>query len=258
MSATCLNYANRNLSQIPNISPNARVLKLNISRNPITDFRGMNTYRSLGSLMADDTKLLSFKGLVPQNDISQISARRTPLGTSQYFPLMSLIAFGDQLVVVNNQTITDGQRERANKLRPFVYGYLADGWVLLNLCPIVLMDPVTRRRKRVYSTVNQDQLAACDEVVFVREQEPSPKKPEESEESAEKEVDEDDETKALRARFRRFQRNLEDNIEKKSGSPVRCVSRQADTNTLRNSMRRPLSPQGRPVSPGRDRPFETK
>ena len=167
---------------------------------------------------------------------------------------MSLIAFGDQLVVVNNQTITDGQRERANKLRPFVYGYLADGWVLLNLCPIVLMDPVTRRRKRVYSTVNQDQLAACDEVVFVRE-EPSPKKPEEP---AEKAPDEDEETKALRARFHRLQRNLEDNIEKKSGSPVRCVSRQADSNTLRNSMRGPLSPQGRPVSPLRDRPFETK
>ena len=254
MSATCLNFANRNLSQIPNISPNARVLKLNVSRNPITDLRGMNTYRSLASLMADDTKLASFKGLVPQSDMSQISARRTPLGTSQYFPLMSLIAFGDQLVVVNNQTITDGQRERANKLRPFVYGYLADGWVLLNLCPIVLMDPVTRRRKRVYSTVNQDQLAACDEVVFVRE-EPSPKKPEEP---AEKAPDEDEETKALRARFHRFQRNLEDNIEKKSGSPVRCVSRQADSNTLRNSMRRPLSPQGRPVSPLRDRPFETK
>ena len=210
----------------------------------------MNSYRSLQCLLADDTKLVSFKGAVPQNNLSQISAKRSPLGGSPYFPLMSLIAFGSDIVVVNGQSVTDGQKERARKLRPLLQGLLKEGWIILNLSPLVLMDPVTRKRRRVYTPISET-IGESDQVVIVHEEE-SPVK---ANQPAPTQSEEDVAMKQLRARFNRFQRNFEDNIVKRSGSPLRCRSRQAD-NTLRNSMRPPLSPERRCVSPLQNRPFD--
>ena len=256
MTAVCLSFAGRKLTEIPQIPKGTRLLKLNVSNNPITDLRGMNQYRCLEALIADNTKLLSFKGAVPQQKMTQISAKKTPLGSLRLFPLMALIAFGDDLTVINDQTVTDSQRLRASKLRPFIADYLIDGWVVMSLCPVVLLDPVTRRRRRLYTPVSERALAESQEVVIVREEETS-SDDEEAKAQEEAREKEDEATKELRQRFDRFQREVEASRPRRPGSPVRCLSRQSKA-TLRNSMRSPVSPEQRNVSPVRERPFKRR
>ena len=250
----CLSFAGRGITEIPAIAKGTRLLKLNVSNNPIRDLSGMLPYRSLKSFLADNTKLVSLKGAAPQRHMKQISAKKTPLGSLRFFPLMALIAFGDDLTVVNDQTVSAGLIDRARRLRPFVADFLLEGWVIMSLNPITLLDPVTRRRRRLYTPVNARALQDSGEVVVLRDNssDSDNSTPEPAPESPTQQESEDDEAE-LRARFDSFQRHVEASMPRRQGSPVRCLSRQSK-GTLRNSLRDPVSPEKRNVSPVRPGP----
>ena len=246
---------NRNLTSFPIIPKSARMLRLDICNNPIKTFEGMNTYQSLELLLADNTKLISLKGAQPQYDLGQVSALGTPLGASKHFGLMCLIAFGDSVNIVNGALISDATRSLAKILRPWIGDDIIDGWVILNVDPLIMMDPVTRKRKKLYIT-DEPRNATEDEVVIVREAVEENKKPEEPR------PQDDEVTRQLRNRFWTFQRKLVANSPRRMGSPASSKSRPA-SRTLRNTLRTEWPPERkRSVSPLRDReeqaPFEKR
>lgn len=145
-----LNYSERQLTEMPSISYSGKVDTLNLSYNLIRDFTGLKQFESLNRLILDDTKLVSFKGFKGQNDLAMLSCMRTPLGYSKFFTLMSLIACGNSLKSANSININQAQRNMANVLRKQLRVYIQDGWLILNLNPVKLVNAETRKRKTIY------------------------------------------------------------------------------------------------------------
>jgi hypothetical protein len=145
-----LSYVGHNVAAFPQIPRTTAILKLDISDNPLTAFVGMQSYRSLMSVVANRTKITSFKGVKPQDGVQQIMFYQTPLGCEPHFPLMALVVFGSSLNIINGRVVTDTDHALADGLRPQVLKLLADGWLLKRIVPVTLLNPVTRRRRVAY------------------------------------------------------------------------------------------------------------
>lgn len=156
--ATSLSFVNQRLEKIPEIKERVVLLRLDISENPIKNFEGMSTKYSVESIVANNTKIISFEGIVPQQNLVSISATGSPLGGNPCFPIMSLILFGDSLTSVNGKRVALQERKLANFLKMYVIDDLIEGWVLTSTTPtVILINPVTRKRKMVVVDAIEDQ-----------------------------------------------------------------------------------------------------
>ena len=148
---------NRQLKTFPkqkNVQ-DARVIDL--AGNPITSFVGCFSFQFLRNLNVDNTKISSFEGAPLLPKLSTFSCKNTPLAGFKKLDLMTIIAFGDSLEIVNGHQ-TDGTTLLIGKrYRPLYRHFLTSGHVILDISPLRLMNTKTRARKTIYDDVNLDE-----------------------------------------------------------------------------------------------------
>ena len=156
-----LSFNHRKLTKFPDIDESLSIDKLDLSKQQIKNFIGMKEYQSLNTLIMDDNPLSSFEGVFPENQLEVFSCMRTPLGNSKYLILMALTIFGDTLMRVNGVNISNKQKNTANLISNYIGDYLCDGWILMNVNPIKLMNPTTRQRKTIYVQPPKNEYSAA-------------------------------------------------------------------------------------------------
>jgi hypothetical protein len=105
------------------------------------DFSGVR------KLVLDDVKLTTFANLNFSSGLEFFSCFNAPISISRHFVLMAAIVFGPTLRRINGATISTATKAVASTLTPFIREYLLKGFLLMNLKPVRLLNPVTRNRK---------------------------------------------------------------------------------------------------------------
>ena len=139
----------KGLTAIPQLEYGRYNDTVNFSHNPIKIINLLPTLSGYQNLILDDTKLESFDGAFPQPDIQNFSCINTPLGQSKYLQVMSLIVFGDQLKIINNQNVTQKAINLAKQYQDDLYNYLTHGWVITSLSPLRVANVQTKERKLI-------------------------------------------------------------------------------------------------------------
>jgi hypothetical protein len=107
---TSLTLCQKGVKEIPRIRANTHLLRLDLSDNPLTDFREMIVYYRLNHFVANRTNIQSFRGTVRQNETTDLTMITSPLGSELLFPLMALIVFGGTLTAINSDLVSAEQR----------------------------------------------------------------------------------------------------------------------------------------------------
>jgi hypothetical protein len=164
---------------VPSISPQLQLLSLDCSSNPITTFRGLPSVLSVQRLIFDDTQLASFTGITPQTGVEVFSCLRSPLAAYQHLALMSAALFGRSLQKVNGFPIPPSTKTKAAIIAPKVRSLLPDGWIIVNVSPLKLLNLETRRRKTIIVNYAvkieepvEEQKVVEDEIIEVFEEAP--------------------------------------------------------------------------------------
>lgn len=197
-ASTSLSLINQNLEKIPEIKglKVSVITRLDLSQNPIKTFEGLTSNYTISHIVLDHTKLMSFVGIESQLYLTSISALRTPIGGNPCFPVMAVILFGDSMETVNGRYISAKKRKLADKLRKYIIDDLVEGWVLTGVNPVILMDPVTRKRKTV--VVNMKPVPTSEEEEEEEEENEEEEKKENNKDKDEKMRNEFDD---LRSKF---------------------------------------------------------
>lgn len=144
-------FINQNLTEFPLIKDVGECFTLNLTKNPVVNFKSLKEYDSLVSLILNDTKLSSFKFAPNLPQLEEICFCNTPLYKNELCKIMTLIAFGEKkLKCINFQEVTERERKEASRLSIKVRDLVVEGWVLTSVDPIRLFNPMNRKRKVVY------------------------------------------------------------------------------------------------------------
>ncbi|EAX92591.1 hypothetical protein TVAG_496250 [Trichomonas vaginalis G3] len=162
---------------------------VNLSHNPINTFDSLPQLSNVQNLIFDDTKLESFLKCRLQPEIESFSCLNTPLASSKFLPLMAIIAFGENVKVVNGSKVTQKTLKEAQTYHEELYPYIVEGWVITSLSPIKVYNPITKEKK-VIKQDKENQANNQIEIVF------DPNDKTELEEEKSKNI-----AKALRYRF---------------------------------------------------------
>ena len=146
-----VNYKKKNLQMIPlNISSSDLITEIDFSYNPITSFQNLPYLENLKTLIIDSTKISTFKYAPYFPNLETFMCRNTPLGSSNHIGLMSAIVLSDKLKQVNNVPLDDRKMRIANYYREQYRDYFTDGYLIINLSPIRIFNPETRRRQTIF------------------------------------------------------------------------------------------------------------
>ena len=145
-----INKSGKKLTAFPRIIRAQTVTSLDISNNPIPNFKGMVTMPNLDLLKIDNTLIKSFEGAVQQNALTVIMMDKAPISLYPHVQLMSCIVFGDSLRRVNKINVTKKDIKLANELRESLFESLVEGWIITSISPIRLFNTITQKRKVVY------------------------------------------------------------------------------------------------------------
>jgi hypothetical protein len=115
-----------------------------LQHNQICDFVGLPDLPRLTRLDLDGNPVHSFEGCRHLPNLRFLSLCGTLLSRSKYLKLMALVAFGDQLIKVNNEPIPMDTRGDAAVLGEALFPLLHDGKILTNLKPLRVADPKER------------------------------------------------------------------------------------------------------------------
>ena len=113
---------------------------IDVSSNPIKNFKGLNEQPQLSTLQCDNTIIESFEGAQFQPALYQLSFHNTPLSRSfvskpLMIQIMALVSFGPSLNNVNGIIITKKARQLAASLAEKIRPYLNNGFVLISASP---------------------------------------------------------------------------------------------------------------------------
>lgn len=134
-----------NLTNIDIPSDHMRISLIDLSNNPIESFSSLPLLINLETIIANDTLINTFEGVVEQPRISSLFLFNTPIASSHYFYLMALIAFGHTLKVINNEQVTLQNLDDHLKYAPLLRQYICRGYLIINLDPsISLFNPNTK------------------------------------------------------------------------------------------------------------------
>ena len=120
---------------------------LDMSENPITSFRTLETIPTLTHLNIRNTLIESFQFVQPQPKLTHIVVADTPLARYSTIVVMCICTFGEQLQQVNGRPISKDDKKRAGKLHKQLFCYLNNGWLLTGLDPIRCYHFQTRQRR---------------------------------------------------------------------------------------------------------------
>ncbi|KAK8835341.1 hypothetical protein M9Y10_017869 [Tritrichomonas musculus] len=119
---------------------------LTFSSNPIDSFGTLPSLPNLKYLDISETQISSFQYIQTQPLIESINIKNTPLSHYTETILMTVIAFGPTLKMINGSQIPQVIYKRGLKLRPYLLCYLYNGWILLSDNPIKVFNVNTRKR----------------------------------------------------------------------------------------------------------------
>jgi hypothetical protein len=101
-------------------------------------------------LIIDGTRIATFADFNPPPGIEILSCMNTPVSRYPHLSIMAVIVFGPSLRRVNGASVTALVKARAVVLAPRVRDDLLNGFVIVNLQPVRLLNLVTRERKSVF------------------------------------------------------------------------------------------------------------
>ena len=104
-----------------------KVLKLS-SDTAIQSLENMPLQPNLMEIVANNTKLYSYKGLSRLKNVTVFSAKNTPLSQRPNFRLALLLAFGPRIRIINGEEITSKERMRAIKYASVCKSFVENDW----------------------------------------------------------------------------------------------------------------------------------
>lgn len=119
---------------------------LTFSGNPIDSFLTLPSLPNLKRLDVSDTEINSFQYLQCQPIIESVFIRNTPLFHYNEIILMTVIAFGRTLKKINGSLIPQNIYKRGLEMKPYLFCYLYNGWIILGDDPIKIFNVNTRKR----------------------------------------------------------------------------------------------------------------
>ncbi|OHS97849.1 hypothetical protein TRFO_35888 [Tritrichomonas foetus] len=127
---------------------------LSFAKNPISSFKSLPSLPFLQELDISNTDISSFQYIQPQPSIEKVNFANTPLSHYQEIALMSVIAYGSTLKVVNGTPISKSDIRQGMKLHPMLYSYLYNGWIIVGVNPLKILNVNTRHRRVIQSLTN--------------------------------------------------------------------------------------------------------
>jgi hypothetical protein len=122
-----------------------------LSDNPLTSFESLSReFTALEVLRCDRTNIASFKGAIVMPTLQVLSIARTPLSQHKCHRVMAVIVFGDSLKRVTQTPVSPGEARWAAKNRPLLEASLRAGWILLSTDPMIIFNPETHERVRLF------------------------------------------------------------------------------------------------------------
>lgn len=115
------------------IQPKLR--KLIVSDTNITSFETLPSQPVMTHLVANRTKINSYVGLSRQPRLSSLSLKSTPLSERANFRIETLIVVGQHLMTLNNEPITQEERNVASQYPVIAQSLIEVGWELVYPCP---------------------------------------------------------------------------------------------------------------------------
>ena len=156
-------YDSMNLDKFPDLMSLSQYSTLTFCHNPITSFLSLPILPDLVTLKLDYTKISSFNGAKKQPQLSTISMTSTPISSYKYFVEMCLIAFGTQLLRINDKMVSPKQRKFAKENDNILNKYISTGWLITKGSqPIHLLHYQTRKRICFYTTDKKPNRAYKD------------------------------------------------------------------------------------------------
>ena len=147
---------NRQLKTFPKQKSVRESRVIDLAGNPITSFASCFSFQFLRNLNIDNTRVASFEGAPLLPKLSTFSCKNTPLAGFKKLDLMTIMAFGDSIEIVNGHQ-TDGTTLLIGKrYRPLYRSYLTQGYVIVDISPLRLMCTKTRARKVIYDDMKLD------------------------------------------------------------------------------------------------------
>lgn len=130
---------NQELENIP-IPPDPSLVNfIDISGNPIKTLQSLPQLKNLEKIIGDNTLIESFEGVIEQPNLTIISLVNTPISKSKYFILMTLIAFGHSLNIVNDYAITTRDLDNQLKYNSIIHDYIFKGYIIEQLKPMITL-----------------------------------------------------------------------------------------------------------------------
>lgn len=129
--------------KIPN-----NTLIIRLKGNNIRNFADLPRLPQLRSLFLDKNPIDSFAGVRYQPVLKHLSLKFTPLTKNPYFNMLCVIAFGSQLVTINNESVNQHLVNHAEKMKDLIRPKLRKGYLISNLEPLKFYTPVRSTKRR--------------------------------------------------------------------------------------------------------------
>lgn len=147
-------FKNQNLKEFPCETELNGYQYLSFAFNNIFSFQTLPSLQTLVSLDLNNCKISSFQGAPSLPSLVHLSIKNNPVSSKKYLELMATIVFGDSLKTVNQNLISNYDKQYAIMSRKTLLDSLRQGWLITLLNPGCLVHDKTKRRKKFW--ISQD------------------------------------------------------------------------------------------------------
>ena len=173
-----LQLIGKGLTKFPAEKIKENVQELILNNNQISSFQGMISLPSLTKLSLDNNNISSFEYATIQPSLTEISFLNNPISNWKYFKVMCILAFGNTLFLNGSKSNLGDSGKPGLKSTPrlskeeqaffkvlesnqngfnILHQYITEGWIIMSLNPVRLLQPETRERFTYYLTQNDQQ-----------------------------------------------------------------------------------------------------
>ena len=157
-----LNAPRMKISKITGIKFPENTLLINLQDNELASLDGLPTIKTLRYLQLDGNPIKSFAATKAQPGLRWLSLKGAPITKNPYFTLMALIAFGPNVVVINNTKVDEFLQNMAKAMTHRLRPSIRQGLVISNLKPLRMYKPSTRHKTAVPDQPKTSVAILCD------------------------------------------------------------------------------------------------
>jgi len=128
---------------------------LDLSNNFLKSLEFLPDLPLLNKLVLDSNPLFTLKGAFSMKRLIEIELRGTPLSILPYYRLTIAMAFGRSVSKINDTSLTLEEIELRDEYAPICYADVIQGYVIINLKPLILYNPIEKKEKR-YKSYKKD------------------------------------------------------------------------------------------------------